>query len=54
MFTKPAEVWVQFGLPARKHINCHPYCLHWWRHQHREMRLPPSYMVGPQLTAVPN
>lgn len=41
------EVWVQFGVPAAEHINFHPYCLHWWRHQRREQRLPPSYMVGP-------
>lgn len=48
LFTKPNEVWVQFGVPSREHISFHPYCLHWWRHHTREVRLPPSYMVGPR------
>lgn len=52
LFTGPREVWLQFGVPAAAHINCHPYCLHWWRHQHREVRLPPSIMVGPKSIAV--
>lgn len=52
LFAKPAEVWYQFGVPAKQHVNFHPYCLHWWRHQHREVRLPPSIMVGPQTPAV--
>lgn len=46
LFARPLEVWVQFGLPARDHINAHPYCLHWWRQQSRELRLPPVYMVA--------
>lgn len=44
----PHEVWIQFGLPARDHINCHPYCLHWWRPMHREVKLPPAIFVGPR------
>lgn len=43
---RPGEVWVQFGVPESQHINLHPYCLHWWRPQHREVRLPPAWMVG--------
>lgn len=46
LFTAPGEVWLQFGVPSRDHINLHEYCLHWWRHQHREVRLPPGWMVG--------
>jgi len=46
MFARAGEVWLQYGLPPAKHINAHPYCLHWWRPQHREVKLPPSYMVA--------
>lgn len=46
LFTKPGEVWLQFGVPEKQHINVHPYCLHWWRHQHRELRMPPAFMVA--------
>lgn len=48
LFAKPHEVWMQFGVPTKDHINCHPYCLHWWRPLHREVRLPPSEFVGPR------
>lgn len=47
-FALPHEVWLQFGLPERDHINCHPYCLHWWRPLHREVKLPPPLFVGPK------
>jgi hypothetical protein len=46
-FALPHEVWLQFGLPAKDHINLHPYCLHWFRPQHRKVSLPPPIMVGP-------
>jgi hypothetical protein len=48
LVTGPNEVWVQFGVPESEHINFHPYCLHWWRHQYRTVKLPPSDMVGPK------
>jgi hypothetical protein len=48
LFAKTDETWLQFGLPARDHINCHPYCLHWWRPQNREVKLPPAEFVGPR------
>lgn len=44
-FTLPHEIWLQFGLPERDHINCHPHCLHWWRATHRTVKLPPSLFV---------
>jgi hypothetical protein len=47
-FALPHEVWLQFGLPPKDHINCHPYCLHWFRPQYREVKLPPPQFVGPQ------
>lgn len=49
IFGKSYEIWVQFGVPSTEHINFHPYCLHWWRHHHREIRLPPSNMIGPRV-----
>lgn len=48
-FSLPHEIWIQFGLPERDHINCHPYCLHWWRPMHREVKLPPPAFVGPKV-----
>jgi hypothetical protein len=48
LVTAPQEVWVQFGVPVDEHINYHPYCLHWWRHQYRTIKLPPSNLVGPK------
>lgn len=46
LFAKPNEVWLQFGVPSKDHINVHPHCLHWWRPLHREVRLPPTAMVA--------
>lgn len=48
LFAGHSEVWLQFGLPPEQHVNCHPYCLHWWRPLHRVIRLPPASMVGPR------
>ena len=53
LFTGPREVWLQFGVPDVEHVNYHPHCLHWWRPLHREVRLPPSIMVGPATNAPP-
>lgn len=44
-FAKPDEVWLQFGLPEKSHIDCHPHCLHWWRQLHRKVKLPPPDFV---------
>lgn len=46
LFGRSLEVWVQYGVPAREHVNVHPYCLHWWRPQRRSLVLPPAWMVG--------
>lgn len=48
LFALPHEVWQQFGLPETDHINCHPFCLHWWRPMHRTVKLPPPVFVGPR------
>ena len=35
--------------PAKKdYINCHPYCLHWWRPQNGQVLEPQTDMVGPK------
>lgn len=47
-FTAPGEIWVQYGVPESEHINCHPYCLHWWRDLKRPARLPPAELIGPK------
>lgn len=52
LFAKPYETWVQFGLPDKEHINCHPYCLHWWRPLKHVVKLPPSEFVGPRSAAL--
>jgi hypothetical protein len=38
---------LQYGVPDRAHINCHPYVLHWWRPQCEPLPRPPAWMVGP-------
>lgn len=43
--TLPGEVWVQYGMPADRHINIHGYCLHWWRPQDVAVPTPPAQMV---------
>lgn len=48
LFAKPDEVWMQLHLPEKDHVNFHPYCLHLWRPQHRQIHTPPSFMVGPK------
>lgn len=40
------EIAVQYGVPAGRHINHHPYCLHWWRPQlGHGYDLPPKEFV---------
>ena len=48
LFAKADEVWMQLHVPAKEHINCHPYCLHMWRPHHRAIPQPPSIMVAPR------
>jgi hypothetical protein len=52
LFSLPNETWLQFGVPSKEHVNCHPYCLHWWRPLNREVKLPPSEFVGPKSAAL--
>jgi hypothetical protein len=45
LFFEPHEVVVQFGLPKSKHVNVHPFVLHWWRPRAVMLPLPPEFMV---------
>ena len=45
MFFYPTEVVVQYGLDGPNRVNCHPYCLHWWRKQDEPFPMPPVDMV---------
>lgn len=48
LFFGDTETAMQLHVPAEDHINCHPYCLHWWRPNGRlSIPRPPSWMVGP-------
>lgn len=44
-FFDEGEYAMQLHVPATEHVNDHPYCLHWWRPNDREMPVPPRYMV---------
>lgn len=45
LFFEDDEIAVQYHLPPDKHINEHPYCLHWWRPQEAPIPLPPVIFV---------
>jgi hypothetical protein len=42
----PNEAAMQLHVPEREHINCHPFCLHWWRPIGQDIPRPPGWMVG--------
>lgn len=44
-FTAPDEIWIQYGMPPSRHINFHPYTLHWWRPHQLDIPTPPVIMV---------
>lgn len=43
----PDQAAMQLHVPASDHINCHPFCLHWWRPIAQEIPRPPGWMVAP-------
>jgi hypothetical protein len=45
-FFKADEVAMQLHVPAKDHVNDHPYCLHLWRPHAVAIPLPPVWMVG--------
>ena len=40
LFFKPNECVVQFHPSQDDYVNCHPYCLHLWKPQGREIVTP--------------
>lgn len=46
MFFEPEETVVQYHPPKSDYVNNHPYCLHLWRPQDKEMPRPPAIFVG--------
>jgi hypothetical protein len=47
LFWGPEEEVVQFHPPRSEYVNCHPHCLHLWRHVDGH-KIPPSILVGPR------
>ena len=47
MFFEPEDWVVQYHPAQSEYVNCHPNCLHLWRHQ-GGMPTPPAFMVGPK------
>jgi hypothetical protein len=45
LFFEPAETAMQLHVPADRHMNVHPFCLHIWRPQQVEIPVPPLVMV---------
>lgn len=45
MFFEIDECVVQYHPAKKDYVNVHPYCLHLWRPQHGEIRMPPKAMV---------
>jgi hypothetical protein len=56
LFFKDDETTMQLHVPAKDHVNCHPYCLHLWRPQYAQIPRPPAYLLapdqGPQTSAL--
>lgn len=48
MFFRDDETAMQLHVPAADHVDCHPYCLHWWRPQDQPIPRPPQWLVGPK------
>ena len=46
MFWDDEDVVMQFHVPAKDHVNNHPYCLHLWRPKGVNVLRPESIMVG--------
>ena len=47
-FWEPHEVAYQIHPSEMDYVNCHPYCLHIWRHTKFVIPLPSSGLVGPK------
>lgn len=45
LFFEDDEVAMQLHIPAKEHINYHPYCLHIWRPIIGGIPRPPNHLV---------
>lgn len=52
LFWGAQECVVQFHPPKSVYVNCHPNCLHLWKHAEKEFPLPPTSLIGPALPAL--
>lgn len=50
-FWNDDECVIQFHPPKTEYVNCHPHCLHLWRHNAGHQSPPPS-LVGPRPSIV--
>jgi hypothetical protein len=50
LFWDAHEVVLQFHPAKQDYVNCHPHCLHLWRHKWKmkQVPLPPAILVGPK------
>lgn len=48
VFWNEQECVIQYHPPKSEYVNCHPYCLHMWRHETMPIPMPPSLLVGPK------
>ena len=48
IFWSENECAVQYHPPRSEYVNCHPYCLHIWKHSTMAFPMPPSLLVGPK------
>src|SRR5215472_5603082 len=46
LFWHDEETVVQYHPPKSRYVNCHPHCLHLWRHAGHDALLPPMLLVG--------
>lgn len=46
LFFDDSETVVQFHPKKSEYVNCHPNCLHLWRSQSEEHKLPPTILTG--------
>ena len=44
-FFEKDEVVLQYHVAEKDHVNIHEHCLHLWRNQNEEVKLPPRFMV---------
>ncbi len=51
-FFRRNEWAVEFHPPESDNLSLHPFCLHLWRCQYREMELPPPIMVAPPKSVI--